>query len=316
MSFKKIYFRIILGVFLSLFLFWKSAFFQEETLPKPGLTPDSPFYFLEIIAEKIGNFFTFGNEAEAKRMLTLADERMAEIYQMLKEKKIKPAQKGINRYQGHLQEYEKILKKMENEKESIVEVVQKGIIITEKHLAILEKISGSFPSETKPLISQIAKICLKTQNEAIFIMSKNNLREGLNFQFRLMEQRLERIKTNLKNKNFIAAKASLKSYEQSLEKLNFLLEAARKTNTNITDYELMTLIKTTRFIKSLWLFYKSTKSPLQRDLLITIWKLMKNYYKIKNSVGRKIKKFKKGTLLPPELERKIKKEIQRIQSSP
>ena len=34
---------------------------QETELPDPGLTPDSPFYFLETIAEGIGTLFTFGD---------------------------------------------------------------------------------------------------------------------------------------------------------------------------------------------------------------------------------------------------------------
>jgi len=54
------------------------ALAQEAELPDPGITPDSPFYFLEIISEGIGTFFTFGDLKKAERYATLAAERVAE----------------------------------------------------------------------------------------------------------------------------------------------------------------------------------------------------------------------------------------------
>jgi len=99
---KKIF---IFGVFL--FFCGEVVLAQNEAFSGAGLTPDSPFYFLEIIAEKIGNFFTFGDKAKAERMVDLMDERMAEAQKMLKEKKIEPANKAFERYQEHFQEFEK-----------------------------------------------------------------------------------------------------------------------------------------------------------------------------------------------------------------
>ena len=50
---------------------------QETELPDPGLTPDSPFYFLETIAEDIVTFFTFGDLKKAERYAALAAERLS-----------------------------------------------------------------------------------------------------------------------------------------------------------------------------------------------------------------------------------------------
>ena len=50
---------LILSSFLLFFGFGILA--QEVELPNPGLTPDSPFYFLETITEDIRTFFTFGD---------------------------------------------------------------------------------------------------------------------------------------------------------------------------------------------------------------------------------------------------------------
>ena len=60
-------------------LFWGgTAYAQDEELPDPGLTPDSPFYFLDNWGKNIGMFFTFGDEAKAKKALKYAEERLAE----------------------------------------------------------------------------------------------------------------------------------------------------------------------------------------------------------------------------------------------
>lgn len=55
----------------------------QTTLPTPGITPDSPFYFLDKLSESIQRFFTFGTTAKAKLELAFATERIAEIKALL-----------------------------------------------------------------------------------------------------------------------------------------------------------------------------------------------------------------------------------------
>ncbi len=61
---------LIISVFL--FSLGTGVLAQETELPNPGLTPDSLFYFLEIIVEEIGTFFTFGDLKKAERHAVLA----------------------------------------------------------------------------------------------------------------------------------------------------------------------------------------------------------------------------------------------------
>jgi len=53
------------------------------TLPNPGLTPDSPYYFLNRVSEALQEFFTFSPEAKARLELQFAAERIAEIKAMI-----------------------------------------------------------------------------------------------------------------------------------------------------------------------------------------------------------------------------------------
>ncbi|MEK7182134.1 MAG: DUF5667 domain-containing protein [Patescibacteria group bacterium] len=61
----------------------------QVTLPSAGLTPESPFYFLDRLGENLRQFFTFNPEAKAKLQIEFAGERIAEI-------KIMVEKKGVN----------------------------------------------------------------------------------------------------------------------------------------------------------------------------------------------------------------------------
>ena len=52
----------VVVVALVVFLFAPTVFAQSGVLPGPGITPDSPFYFLDRWGESLGRFFAFGEE--------------------------------------------------------------------------------------------------------------------------------------------------------------------------------------------------------------------------------------------------------------
>ena len=66
---------------VSLFLIPFLAFAQspQVVLPSAGVTPDSPFYFLDRLGESVWQFFTLNPEAKAKLQVEFAGERIAEI---------------------------------------------------------------------------------------------------------------------------------------------------------------------------------------------------------------------------------------------
>jgi DNA-binding transcriptional MerR regulator len=234
---------------------------QNETLSDPGLTPDSPFYFLEIIVEKIGNFFTFGDKAKAERMLALAEERLAEAKKMIEEGKREHAQKAFKRYQAHLQECEKRLERMENKGERIDDVVEKVASVTEKHIAVLERVYERVPDQAKSAILHAMEVSLTGQEKALEALGKKNPETTLKLQLRIMDQRVKRIRVRTENKNILAAKASLQNYERGEKEIKSLLETARKEGVDVAELEALVLQKTAKHIEILWALYE--KAPEQ-----------------------------------------------------
>ncbi|MFH1647851.1 MAG: DUF5667 domain-containing protein [Chloroflexota bacterium] len=90
---------VLIGCLLvTSFVFSGAAYAQDEELPDPGLTPDSPFYFFDTLGKNIGMAFTFGSEAKAKRALKYAEERLAEVRVMAEKNRTREMERAANDY--------------------------------------------------------------------------------------------------------------------------------------------------------------------------------------------------------------------------
>mgnify|MGYP000685847873 CR=1 FL=1 len=86
---KKLLRLLLIGCVLASTLFiGGAALAQDEELPDPGITPDSPFYFMDKLSKGLGMAFAFGDEAKAKAKSwidTKVAETEAEIEAMVNE---------------------------------------------------------------------------------------------------------------------------------------------------------------------------------------------------------------------------------------
>ena len=101
------YMKISIALFIALLLFNGrnvTAQDQQIILPSAGLTPESPFYFLDRFGEALRSFFTFNPEGKAHLQITFASERVAEIKIILGTKGVEAKGLGVaqRRLQTHL----------------------------------------------------------------------------------------------------------------------------------------------------------------------------------------------------------------------
>ncbi|MBZ9577666.1 hypothetical protein KJA13_01370 [Patescibacteria group bacterium] len=150
---------------------------QETELPDPGLTPDSPFYFLEIIAEEIGTFFTFGDLKKAERHAALAAERLAEAQVIAGKGKPELTEKTLVRYENQLEKsmarVERAESKGENT-EKAMEVLARVGQATSKHLEVLAEVYEKVPEEDKPAIENAMKASVKGHEKAVEALKAQN----------------------------------------------------------------------------------------------------------------------------------------------
>lgn len=141
--------KILTLIILSVLLFGGAAFAQETAEPDPGLTPDSSFYFLDTIGEKISLFFTFKVENKAEKALRFAEEKFAEAKKMAEENRVKALEKADEKYQHFLSLANQRVREAKNKGKDVEEL---AIRITEnalRHREVLTRVLENAPEEAK-----------------------------------------------------------------------------------------------------------------------------------------------------------------------
>jgi len=190
---KKIIFLSTFLLFLTLLLA-PSVFAQNSDSPDPGLTPDSPFYFLKTWKESIQTFFTFGAENKAKQFLHLAEVRLAEYQKMVEKGKTEIAEKTIEKYEKQLS---RALEKAEEAKEKGKDVGELAALITEKTLKYQEALVEVFdkvPEQAKPAIQKAIEASKKGSEEAIKAVTGEKKEE--------LQKKAEEIKIKVETANW------------------------------------------------------------------------------------------------------------------
>jgi glutaredoxin len=163
-------------IIISMFLFsiGAGASAQETDLPDPGLTPDSPFYFLERVVEEIGTFFTFGDLKKAERYATLAAERLAEAQVMAEKGRTGLVERTLEMYEAQLQNSMVRAEKAQAKGENTEEVMTKVSQATSKHLEVLAEVYERVAEEDKGIIENAMKVSVKGHEKAVEALKVQN----------------------------------------------------------------------------------------------------------------------------------------------
>lgn len=164
-----------------------SAFAQSDELAEPGITPDSPFYFLDTWGEGIGRFFAFGAEAKAAKQAQHAEERLAEAQVMADEGKSEEAEEAVDRYgqliNGAAANLAAAAQAGGDVDAALADLVTKATSI---HLVVLAEVYEKVPEQAKPAIERAMTQSVQGQEAALNALSGTQQEEVLE---RTQEQR-------------------------------------------------------------------------------------------------------------------------------
>ena len=184
-----------------------------EGLPKAGLTPDSPFYFLERISEGIGTFFTFGDLKKAERYAALAAERVAEAEAVVEKGKPEAAQIALKRYEdqlGRALAKAEIAKAKGQKTEKVTEIVAKA---TSKHLAVLEGVLEKVPEVAKAAITRALEKSKNGHITALKALAGENPEKATEVNLKAAEARLNRAKAKAEEGETDKVEEAVKEFE-------------------------------------------------------------------------------------------------------
>jgi len=186
---------------------------QETELPNPGLTPDSPFYFLERISEGIGTFFTFGDLKKAERYAKLATERVAEAQAVVEKGKPEAVGKALERYEDQLSEALARAETAKAKGQKIERVTEIVATATSKHLTVLEGVLEKVPEAAK---EAVAKALEKSKNghiTALKALAGENPGKAVEINIDTAKGRLEKAREEAAKKNKEKVEKALEDYE-------------------------------------------------------------------------------------------------------
>ena len=183
----------------------------EATLPDPGTTPDSPFYFMDQWGKSISLAFTFNAQKKTEKALRYADERMAEIDAMIAQNKVKEATRAANEYQNCMGI---ATKNMEQARLKGIDVSEEVALMVEKHLGYLCDNTGNATEDALMLMTQTRERAMTCQETALKNMARSDPGKAAQFNLHLMERQLNRIRVQAEEAEGEAVQARLEVYNR------------------------------------------------------------------------------------------------------
>lgn len=171
----------------ALILFPTGTAFAEETvaLPPPGITPDSPLYFWDELAEKISLRFTLRAEARAEKAMHYAEERLAEMNSMMARNNVQATIRAMNGYTHWIDIAAENIGTSGNQGANTQAMLALGIA---KHTASLDDIADEIPEEARKVMTQTRERACICQQMALGQMEQEDPELANQVRLMLMER--------------------------------------------------------------------------------------------------------------------------------
>lgn len=258
---------LLSGLIIASLLFSGTAYAQEEELrlPDPGITPDSPFYFVDVLGKNIGLFFAFGPDAKAKKALEYAGERLAEAQAMAAKNKSREVERAAGSYDKFVT--------MATEKAE--EARQRGVsdniseivaLATSKHLSILDRVNDTVPEQAKQAIAKAREASMNGMENALKALAEEKPERATEINLVAIEGRLNRAKAKADENNIVEVEDAINDTEKLYKFGEEISEIARGLGKDTTTVEQLVAKATSIHLKVLAKVYE--KVPEQAKSVI------------------------------------------------
>jgi len=204
---------LLLFCILALMLCFPGVAYAQgnDELPDPGITPDSPFYFIDKWSKQISLTFTFKAENKVQKALRYADERLAEVHAMIAKNKIEEATRATDEYQNCLAT---ATQNMEQARLKGIDVSEKVALMSEKHLGFLSESTDNATENARMLMTQTREKAMICQEAALKNMAQGDPEKAAQFNLQLMERQLNRIRAQAEESEAEGLNERLQEYKR------------------------------------------------------------------------------------------------------
>ena len=235
-SIKKYRLILLSGLVITSLLFSGTACAQDEGLPEPGITPDSPLYFFDTWGKNLGLLFAFGPEAKAKKAIEYAEERLAEAKAMATKNKIKEVERATIGY-------DKFVALAAEKAEEVAQpqisdnISERLALATSKHLAVLDRVREAVPVQAREAIDRAREVSLNGQKNALRALTRRKTERAIEINMGTIEAKLRRAEAKATENIAEEVEEALDDAEELLEFEEEILKIARGLGKDITFIE-------------------------------------------------------------------------------
>lgn len=167
-----------------------------DTLPDAGITPDSPFYFLDKWGKQISLAFTFNAANKVQKALGYAEEGLAEAEAMAAQNKFQAMERAANQYSYYLtvatQNMEKAMNRGVDTSGQVADVTSKHLSYMYQHQYANQQ-DGTACEDCAQIRQQMRERAVTCQEDTVAALSSQNPEGALQLGTRLMEQAANRL---------------------------------------------------------------------------------------------------------------------------
>ena len=236
MNMKKFRLTLFSCILVTSLLLSGTAYAQEDELPDPGITPDSPFYFLDNWGKNIGLFFAFGPEAKARKALEYAEERLAEAQAMAVKNRIREVEQAANGYNEFLTI---VAERAEEARQQGVSdnISEKVALATSKHLSVLDRVKETVPEQAREAIARAKEASINGQQNALRALARERLERAAEINLAAIEGRLNRARVQTEEGNTEEIEEALDDADKMFRFGEEISEIARGLGKDTTTVE-------------------------------------------------------------------------------
>ena len=250
------------------------ALAKSDELPSPGLTPDSLFYFMETIAEGIGNFFTFGDLDKAARHATLAAERVAEAKAVIEKGRPELAGKTLERYENQLNKSLARAEKAKAKGKNIEKIAETVAEAAGKQFLVLETILEKVPEQAKTAVAKAREASMNGQKNALRALARENPERAAEMILKAAEARLNRAKVKSEEGKINEVEEAVKEFEGYHELGGEVSQIAKELGKDMTTAEQLVERATTIHLEILAEIYEKvperTKLTIEEAIKVSV----------------------------------------------
>ncbi|MBW3001295.1 DUF4382 domain-containing protein, partial [Candidatus Woesearchaeota archaeon] len=134
--------------------------------------PGQLFYGMDKFMERVRLAFTVSNIKKAKLHVKYAEERLAELEEVVKKNKTKYIAKLIEEHEEELEEAQEEIDKAAAKGKSVEEIAAHVAVMTYKHIEVLNRVLAQVPEQAKPHIEHAISVSIKGNEQAVQSIEK------------------------------------------------------------------------------------------------------------------------------------------------